>query len=92
VTRCEMVVCWAATEARLVKVRYTETGERASGMPQILYRGPERGEKGRDDGIGGSGRMHRRRFSGKSDTSESPLEDESSEKGGGGREGEPLCR
>jgi hypothetical protein len=67
-----MVVCWAATEARLVKVRYTETGGRASGMPQILYRGPER-EEGGNDGIGGSGKMHRRRFSGKSDTSESPF-------------------
>lgn len=44
VTRCEKVVCWAATEARLVSIRYTETGERASGMPRILYRGSERGE------------------------------------------------
>lgn len=38
------MVCWAATEARLVSARYTETGERASGMSQILYRGPETGD------------------------------------------------
>jgi hypothetical protein len=38
------VVCWAATEARLVSARYTETGDRASGMSRILYRGPETGD------------------------------------------------
>lgn len=38
------MVCWAATEARLVSARYTETGERARGMSQILYRGPETGD------------------------------------------------
>lgn len=35
---------WAATEARLVSARHTETGERARGMSRILYRGPETGD------------------------------------------------
>jgi hypothetical protein len=86
VTRCEMVVCWAATEARLVKVRYTETGGRASGMPQILYRG--RGKKvemmelvgvGRSTGVGFRGNLIPRR---------ARLEDKSQwEKGGEGKRG-----
>jgi hypothetical protein len=55
-------------------------------MPQILYRGPKREEEGGNDGIGGSGKKHRRKFSGKSDTSESPFGGQELVKKEGGEE------
>jgi hypothetical protein len=84
------VVCWAATEARLVSARHTETGERARGMSRILYRGPETGDTRRVVRLELVGVKHRRKGPGKSDTSENLLEDEDGQGGGGEREGGTL--